>query len=220
MGDEGDDITMSKTQERIADAKLLPVIKLDRVEDAIPLAEALTEGGLPIMEITFRTDAAEDSIRAVTKACPDVLTGAGTVTSFEQAKRAYDAGAKYIVTPGISRTVIEYCCSIGLPVYPGACTPSEVMQIMEYGLDVVKFFPAAQYGGLSTVKALAAPFPTLRFIPTGGVTEANLGEYLAFPKVIACGGSWIVNNDMIKAGDFKGITELVAKAVALAQAAP
>ena len=137
--------------------------------------------------------------------------------SLEQAKRAHGAGASFIVTPGISRVVIEYCCLIGLPVYPGACTPTEIIQIMEFGLDIVKFFPAAQYGGLPTVKALSAPFPSLRFIPTGGVSESNLREYLEFPKVIACGGSWMVKDDLIKAGDFDGIKALVAKAVALAR---
>jgi len=208
---------MCDIEDKIAKAKLLPVIKLDRIEDAIPLAEAFAEGGLPVMEITFRTNAAEASIRAVVKTYPDILTGAGTVTTLEQAKKARDAGAKFIVTPGISRAVIEYCRSEELPVYPGACTPSEIMQIMEYGLDVVKFFPAAQYGGLATVKALSAPFPALKFIPTGGVSESNLCEYLAFPKVLACGGSWMVRDDMIKAGDFKGITALVSKAVILAQ---
>ena len=206
---------MSNVSEKVASARLLPVIKLNRAEDAIPLAQALTEGGLPVMEITFRTDAAEESIRAVSKACPDVLTGAGTVTSLEQVKRAHDAGAKYIVTPGISRVVIEYCCSNGLMVYPGVCTPTEIMQVMDFGLDVVKFFPAAQYGGLSTIKALSAPFPNIKFVPTGGVSEANLIEYLAFPKVIACGGSWMVKDDMIKAGDYNGIKDLVKKAVAL-----
>lgn len=208
---------MCDIEDKIAKAKLLPVIKLDRIEDAIPLAEAFAEGGLPVMEITFRTNAAEASIRAVVKTYPDILTGAGTVTTLEQAKKARDAGAKFIVTPGISRAVIEYCRSEELPVYPGACTPSEIMQIMEYGLDVVKFFPAAQYGGLATVKALSAPFPALKFIPTGGVSESNLCEYLAFPKVLACGGSWMVRDDMIKAGDFKDITALVSKAVTLAQ---
>ena len=206
---------MISVQEKIANTKLLPVIKLDRVEDALPLADALTEGGLPVMEITFRTDAAEASIRAVSVAFPDVLTGAGTVTTLDQVKRAHDAGAKYVVTPGISIPVIEYCCSNKIPVYPGACTPSEIIQVMEFGLDIVKFFPAAQYGGLSTVKALSAPFPTLKFVPTGGVTETNLREYLAFPKVIACGGSWMVKDDMIKAGDFKTIVSLVKEAVAL-----
>ena len=206
---------MNNAHERIAKAKLLPVIKLDRVEDAIPLAEALIEGGLPVMEITFRTDAAESSIRAVSKACPDILTGAGTVTTLEQVKRAFDAGAKYVVTPGISSPVIEYCCANNIPVYPGTCTPTEIMQVMEFGLDIVKFFPAAQFGGLSTVKALSAPFPSLKFVPTGGVTESNLLEYLAFPKIIACGGSWMVKDDLLRAGDFKGIAALVAKAVAL-----
>jgi len=206
---------MSNVQERIAEAKLLPVIKLNRVEDAIPLAEALSEGGLPVMEITFRTDAAEDSIRAVSKAYPGVLTGAGTVTTLEQVKRAHDAGATYVVTPGISRVVIEYCCKNNIPVYPGACTPTEIIQVMEFGLDIVKFFPAAQYGGLTTIKALSAPFPTVKFVPTGGVSESNLREYLAFPKVIACGGSWMVKEDLISTGDFKGITALVKEAVAL-----
>jgi len=208
---------MKSTQEIIEQVKLLPVVKLERAEDAIPLAEALTEGGLPVMEITFRTDAAEESIKAVTKACPGVLTGAGTVTSLEQVKRAQNAGAKFVVTPAISREVIEYCLKSGLPVYPGVCTPSEIMQVMGFGLDIVKFFPAAQYGGLSTVKALSAPFPAMRFIPTGGVSEANLGEYLAFPRVIACGGSWMVKDSLIKAGDFQGVKALVAKAVALVQ---
>jgi len=210
---------MISVKERIAEAKLLPVIKLDRVEDASPLAEALAEGGLPVMEITFRTDAAEESIRTVSKAYPDVLTGAGTITSLEQLKRAIDAGAKYVVTPGISPVVLEYCCANNIPVYPGACTPTEVMQVMEFGLDIVKFFPAAQYGGLSTVKALAAPFPAIKFVPTGGISESNLLDYLAFPKVIACGGSWMVKDDLIKAGDFKSITALVKEAVDLTKKA-
>ena len=207
---------MSNIQDRIAEARLLPVIKLNRSEDAIPLANALLEGGLPIMEITFRTDAAEDSIRAVSKACPDVLIGAGTVTTLEQAKRALDAGAKFMVTPGISHEALEFCCTKGIPIYPGVCTPSEIMQVMSYGLDIVKFFPAAQYGGLSTLKALSAPFPKLKFIPTGGVSEANLIEYLEFPKVLACGGSWMVKDTMIKAGDFVGIATLVEEALMLA----
>jgi len=210
---------MSNVKERIAEAKLLPVIKLNHVEDALPLAEALIEGGLPVMEITFRTDAAEDSIRAVSKACPDVLTGAGTITTLEQVKRAHDAGAKYVVTPGISRVVLEYCCSSNIPVYPGACTPSEVISVMEYGLDIIKFFPAAQYGGLSTIKALSAPFPSIGFVPTGGISESNLLEYLAFPKIIACGGSWMVKEDLIKAGDFKAITALTKEAVDLTKKA-
>ena len=206
---------MNSVKERIAEIKLLPVIKLNRVEDAVPLAEALLEGGLPVMEITFRTDAAEESIRAVSKAFPDVLTGAGTVVTLEQVKRAHDAGATYVITPGISNVVIEYCCKHNIPVYPGACTPSEIIQVLEFGLDIVKFFPAAQYGGLATLKALSAPFPTIGFVPTGGVSESNLREYLAFPKVVACGGSWMVKEDLIKAGDFKGITALVKEAVTL-----
>jgi len=207
---------MSNIQEKLTDIKLVPVIKLDRVSDAEPLAEALIEGGLPVMEITFRTDAAEESIRRVSKSFPDVITGAGTVITLDQVKRAHDAGAKYIITPGIVHAVIEYCKSNDLPVYPGACTPTEVIAVTEYGLDVIKFFPAAQYGGLSTIKALAAPFPFLKFIPTGGVSESNLTEYLSFPKVIACGGSWMVPDKLILGGDFAGITDLVKQAVSLA----
>jgi len=207
---------MNNIHESIKNVKLLPVIKLDRAEDAKPLAEALITGGLPVMEITFRTDAAEESIRNVSKSFPDVITGAGTVITLEQVKRAHDAGAKFIVTPGIAEGVIDYCCKNDLPVYPGACTPSEIIRVMEFGLDIVKFFPAAQYGGLNTIKALSAPFPSLKFIPTGGVSESNLLEYLAFPKIIACGGSWMVKDDMIKSGDFTGIAKLTQQAVTLA----
>ncbi|MDR2568816.1 MAG: bifunctional 4-hydroxy-2-oxoglutarate aldolase/2-dehydro-3-deoxy-phosphogluconate aldolase [Oscillospiraceae bacterium] len=206
---------MTNIQEKIANIKLIPVIKLDHAEDAIPLAKALIEGGLPVMEITFRTDAAEESIRAVSKAYPDVLTGAGTVITLEQVKKAHSAGAKYIVTPGISRPVIEYCCLNNIPVYPGACTPTEIIQVMEFGLDVVKFFPAEQYGGLSTIKALSAPFPQIKFIPTGGISESNLKEYLTFQKILACGGSWMVKDDLIKAKNFKEIKNKTKEAVEL-----
>jgi len=204
---------MNSIQDRIATAGLLPVIKLNHAEDAVPLAKALIDGGLPIMEITFRTEAAEKSIGMVSDTFPDILTGAGTVTSLEQAKCAFNAGAKFMITPGISTTVIEFCLSNNLPVYPGVCTPSEIMQVMEFGLDVVKFFPAAQYGGLTSIKTLSAVFPSLKFIPTGGITTSNLLEYLAFPRVLACGGSWMVKEDMIDKGDFNGITALVKEAV-------
>lgn len=195
--------------------KLVPVVKLDRVEDAKPLGEALCRGGLPVAEVTFRTDAAEESIRIMKKEFPEMLVGAGTVVNVEQAERAKEAGAEFIVSPGINKAVIEYAIENEIPVFPGTCTPSEVMTALEYGLEVVKFFPAKQYGGLATIKALAAPFPSIRFMPTGGINEENIKEFLAFDKIIACGGSWMVKDSLIKEGRFDEIERLAAQAVAL-----
>ncbi|MEI3339349.1 MAG: bifunctional 4-hydroxy-2-oxoglutarate aldolase/2-dehydro-3-deoxy-phosphogluconate aldolase [Eubacterium sp.] len=195
--------------------RLVPVVKLDRVEDAKPLGEALCEGGLPVAEVTFRTDAAEESIRIMKKAFPNMMVGAGTVVNKEQAKRAQDAGASFLVSPGMSTEVIEYALIHSIPVFPGACTPSEVIQAMNYGLEVVKFFPAKQYGGLATIKALAAPFPSMRFMPTGGINAENIREFLSFDKIIACGGSWMVKDSLIKEGKFDEIVKLTAEAVAL-----
>ncbi len=201
--------------EQVEIKKIVPVVKLDRASDARPLGEALTEGGLPVAEVTFRTDAAEESIRIMKREFPEMMVGAGTVVNVEQAKRALDAGASFLVSPGISRSVVEFAIDNKLPVFPGTCTPSEVMIAMEYDLLVVKFFPAAQYGGLATIKALAAPFPSLRFMPTGGINAANIMDYLASDKIIACGGSWMVKDSLINAGDFEEITRLTAEAVAL-----
>ena len=206
---------MSALNDQIAKLKIVPVIKLNRASDASPLADALSGGGLPVAEITFRTDAAEESIRNISRSHPDVLVGAGTLTTTDQAKRAVDAGAKFMVTAGVNRKVTEFCVERGLPIFPGVCTPSELMWLLEYDLGVAKFFPAAQYGGLATIKALAAPFPQMRFMPTGGISEKNVLEYLAFGKIIACGGSWMVKDDLIDAGDFAGIEKLVASAVRL-----
>ncbi len=203
------------TLEQVARRKLVPVVKLDRVEDALPLAEALIQGGLPVAEVTFRTDAAEESIRTIRKAYPDMFVGAGTVVNTEQARRAVDAGAAFLVSPGTSRAVIEFALEAGVPIFPGTCTPSEIMTCMEYGLPLVKFFPAKQYGGLDTIKALAGPFPTIKFMPTGGVSAANVLDFLAFDRIIACGGSGMVKDALIKAGDFAEITRLTAEAVAL-----
>lgn len=197
--------------------KLVPVVKLDRVEDAKPLGEALCNGGLPVAEVTFRTDAAEESIRIMKKEFPDMMVGAGTVVSVEQAKRALDAGASFIVSPGMNEKVIEFAIGSNLPIFPGACTPSEIMQAISYGLEVVKFFPAKQYGGLDTIKALAAPFPTMRFMPTGGINAGNICEFLSFDKIIACGGSWMVKDALIKEGKFDEIVKLTAEAVSLIQ---
>lgn len=201
--------------EQVEAKKIVPVVKLDRASDAKALGEALCAGGLPVAEVTFRTDAAEESIRIMKKEFPEMMVGAGTVINLEQAKRALDAGAAFLVSPGISRSVVEFALDNHLPVFPGTCTPSEVMIAMEYQLPVVKFFPAAQYGGLNTIKALAAPFPSIRFMPTGGINASNVMEYLAFPKIIACGGSWMVKDSLINAGNFEEITRMTAEAVAL-----
>lgn len=201
--------------QEVAARKIVPVVKLDRVEDALPLGEALCKGGLPVAEVTFRTDAAEESIRIMKKEFPDMLVGAGTVINVEQAKRALDAGATFLVSPGFSAKVTEYAVDNKIPVFPGTCTPTEVMMAMEYGLPVVKFFPAKQYGGLDTIKALAAPFPTMKFMPTGGVSAANIQDFLAFDKIIACGGSWMVKDSFIKEGNFAEIVRLTKEAVEL-----
>jgi len=208
---------MSDIINKIADAKLIPIITIDRVEDAIPLAKAIIDGGLPVMEITFRTDAAEESIRTISKMVPEALIGAGTITTLERVKKAHLAGSQFIITPGVSTDVLDYCRAEKLPVFPGICTPTDVMQVMEFGVEIVKFFPVALFGGVSAIKAFSGPFPTIRFIPTGGISESDLHEYLALSKVIACGGSWMVKTDMINAGDFDGITALVKKAVALVE---
>lgn len=194
--------------DKIAELKVVPVVKLDSAKDALPVAEALCEGGLPVAEITFRTDAAEEAIRKISADCKDILVGAGTVINVEQAKRALDAGAKFIVTPGISRSVIEFAKDNNVDIFPGACTPAEIMTALEYDLPVVKFFPAKQYGGLDTIKSLAAPFPQIKFMPTGGVNAGNILEFLAFDKIIACGGSWMVKDSFIRNGDFETIVRL------------
>lgn len=201
--------------EKIEKYKIVPVVVLRDVQNAVDLAKALIEGGLPVAEVTFRTEAAEESIRKIIKAFPDILVGAGTITNTEQAKRALDAGAKFLVTPGFSRSVTEFAAEQGCPIFPGVCTPTELMMALEHRLSVVKFFPAAQYGGLNTIKALSGPFPQLRFMPTGGINAGNIREYLESPKVIACGGSWMVKDSLIQEGRFDEIERLTKEAVAL-----
>ncbi len=201
--------------EIIEKLKVVPVIKLDDAKDAVPLGKALVEGGLPVAEITFRTEAAEEAIRKMSGAYPEIAVGAGTLTSVEQAKRALDAGASFFVSPGFHKGITEFAIQNNIPVYPGVCTPTELMMAMEYGLPVVKFFPAGQYGGMKTIKALSGPFPRMKFMPTGGINQGNIREYLAEPCVIACGGSWMVKDDMLKKQDFDGIRQLVSEAVAL-----
>lgn len=206
---------MSEVLEQLAAHRIVPVVVLDEVADAGPLAEALVSGGLPVAEITFRTAAAADAIRVMADR-GDVLVGAGTVVSADQVDRAVAAGARYVVSPGTSRAVVERAQEHGVPVLPGAVTATEVQAALELGLGTVKFFPAGTSGGPAAIAALAAPFGAVRFVPTGGVGPANLDQYIALPCVAAVGGSWMVPRDRVRAGDLAGVRALVAEAVALA----
>lgn len=192
---------------------LVPVVKLDNVADAEPLAKALCEGGLPCAEVTFRTDAAEESIRIMTTKFPNMLVGAGTVLTTEQVDRAINAGATFIVSPGLNPRIVKYCIEKGIPITPGCANPSDVEQAIELGLDVVKFFPAEAAGGLNMIKSMAAPYVNMKFMPTGGINAKNLNSYLDFPKIIACGGSWMVSDDLVKAGEFDKIKDITREAV-------
>ena len=198
-------------------ARLVPVVVLDDAADADGLAGALVAGGLPVAEVTFRTAAAQDSIRAMA-ARGDILVGAGTVVTPAQVDQAVTAGASFVVSPGLSRAVVERCQELGVLALPGAVTATEVQAALELGLTTVKFFPAAASGGAAAIVALAAPFGGVSFVPTGGIGPKNLAEYLAIPAVAAVGGSWMVPRDRVKAGDFTGIQQLTADAVALARA--
>ncbi len=204
---------MHKVLEQIQKLGIVPVVKLDNIEDAIPLAKALTEGGLPCAEITFRTDAAEEAIRIIASEFPDMLVGAGTVLTTEQVDRAVNAGAKFIVSPGLNPRIVRYCVEKGIPITPGCSNPSDVEQAIELGLEVVKFFPAEAAGGLNMIKAMAAPYHKMKFMPTGGITEKNLLSYLDFPKIIACGGSWMVSEALIENKEFDKIKEITKDAV-------
>lgn len=197
-------------------ARLVPVVVLDDAAHAGPLAGALVEGGLPVAEVTFRTAAAADSIRAMADR-GDILIGAGTVLTVAQVDEAVAAGANYIVSPGLSRAVVERCQEHGVLALPGAVTATEIQAALELGLTTVKFFPAGTSGGAPAIKALAAPFGGVKFVPTGGVGPANLLDYLSIPAVAAVGGSWMVPRDLVNAGDFARIATLTAEAVALAQ---
>jgi len=200
------------TKESLAASGIVPVVVLEDAKDAVPTAQALLAGGISVMEITFRTAAAEASIKAVAESCPDVVVGAGTVITLEQCKRAVAAGAKFIVAPGFRAEVVKWCVDNDIPITPGCVTPTEIMMAMEYGLDVVKFFPANIYGGLKGMKNLSAPFGGIRFIPTGGVNTENVAEYAAAPFVYAVGGSWVCPKADISAGNFEKITQLCLEA--------
>jgi 2-dehydro-3-deoxyphosphogluconate aldolase/(4S)-4-hydroxy-2-oxoglutarate aldolase len=199
--------------EELGKIGIIPVIKLDDVEKAVPLAKALAAGGIPCAELTFRTSLAEEAIRRISKEVPEVLTGAGTVLTTEQVDKAINAGAKFIVSPGLNPKVVSYCIKKGIPIAPGCANPSDIEQALEFGLEVVKFFPAEQAGGLEYIKAISAPYPNLKFMPTGGITSANIAKYISFDKTIACGTSWMATADLIKAGDFEKITAMSKEAV-------
>lgn len=204
---------MQEVLKKIANFGIVPVVKLDDAKDALPLAKALYDGYLPLAEITFRTQAAEASIAAISAAMPDMLVGAGTVLTTEQVDRAVGAGAKFIVCPGFNRKVVEHCLAIGIPVTPGCSGTSDMEAAMELGLDVVKFFPAEASGGVEYLKAVSGPYPNLKFMPTGGVSAQNILEYLSLKNVIACGGTWMVKPELVNAGDFAAITTLSKQAV-------
>ncbi|MBR4183935.1 MAG: bifunctional 4-hydroxy-2-oxoglutarate aldolase/2-dehydro-3-deoxy-phosphogluconate aldolase [Lachnospiraceae bacterium] len=191
---------------------IIPVVVLEDAKDARPLGEALLEGGLPAAEVTFRTDAAEESIAIMSKEFPELYVGAGTVLTKDQADRAVAAGAKFIVAPGLNPNVVDHCIQKGYAVAPGVQTPSEMERAMEFGLDFVKFFPAENAGGLSMIKACAAPYTALTFMPTGGINKDNVRDYLAYNRIVACGGTWMVKGDLIKSGDFAKIRELAREA--------
>ena len=192
---------------------IIPVVAIDDADEAVPLAKALSEGGLPAAEITFRTAAAEESIRRIVAECPDVLVGAGTVLTKEQADRAVAAGAKFIVTPGFNPEMIAYIKSLGIPMMPGAATPGEMEQAMSMGLTNIKFFPAEANGGVNKLKALAGPYQAAKWMPTGGVNAKNLNDYLSFDRIIACGGTWLATGADIAEGNWEGITKKCKEAV-------
>lgn len=206
---------MNEVLSKIQMMGIVPVIKLDDAKDAVPLAKALCDGGLPCAEITFRTAAAEESIRLMREAYPDMLIGAGTVLTTDQVDLAVKAGATFIVSPGLNPKVVRYCTERKIPITPGCSTPSDVEAAIELGLEVVKFFPAEAAGGLAMIKAMAAPYVNMKFMPTGGINATNLTTYLDFPKIIACGGSWMVKDELVKAGEFDKIRELTKEAVSM-----
>lgn len=204
---------MMDLAEKFQKIGVVPVVVLEDVKDAVPLAEALVEGGLPCAEVTFRTEAAEESIRLMAEQFPDMLVGAGTVLTKEQVDAAAKAGAKFIVSPGFDPEIVDYCLEKEIPVYPGCVSPSEVAQAVKRGLKVVKFFPAEPAGGLKYIRAIAALYTMMKFMPTGGINPQNVREYLAYDRIAACGGSWMVKNTMIENNEFDRIEELVKEAV-------
>ena len=212
---KGEKIRMKDLAERFHEVGVVPVVVLEDVKDAVPLAQALVEGGLPCAEVTFRTAAAEESIRVMHEAYPDMVLAAGTVLTTEQVDRAVAAGASLIVSPGFDPEIVDYCISKNIEVVPGIVTPSELAQAVKRGLTRVKFFPAEAAGGLKMIKAMCAAYTNVRIMPTGGINAKNISEYLECDKIFCCGGSWMVKGDMIKAGEFDKIKDMTAEAVSL-----
>jgi 2-dehydro-3-deoxyphosphogluconate aldolase/(4S)-4-hydroxy-2-oxoglutarate aldolase len=210
---------MTDTVKMLGELGLIPVVAIEDAKDAVPLGEALVAGGLPCAEITFRTAAAQDAIRQMSEALPEMLVGAGTVISVQQAEQAVAAGAKFIVSPGFDPDVVDWCLAHDIPVTPGVLTPTEVTMALAKGLKVLKFFPAEVGGGIKMLKALGAPFVGIKFVPTGGISASNLADYLALPVVHACGGSWIVKKQLIAEGQFDTITQLVKDAMVIVRQA-
>ncbi len=206
---------MNEVLQKMHEIGIIPVVVLNDAKDAEPLGRALLEGGLPCAEVTFRTDAAEESIRIMSEKFPELLVGAGTVLTTEQVDRAVAAGAKFIVSPGLNPKVVQYCIDKNVPVTPGVVTPGEIEKAIELGLEVVKFFPAEPSGGLPMINAVGAAYTTMKFMPTGGISAKNVVDYLKSGKIHACGGSWMVKDSLINAGNFEEITRLTAEAVAL-----
>lgn len=203
---------MNKVLEEIGKIGIIPIVVINDKSKSKDLANALIKGGLSCAEVTFRTDAAEDSIKIMAKEYPNLLVGAGTVLTIEQVERAVGAGAKFIVSPGFNPKVVSYCIKNNYPVCPGIMTPSELEAALDMGLNVVKFFPAEQAGGLKMIKAMSAPYTMMKFMPTGGINAVNVKDYLAFDKILACGGSWMVKGDLIKDGKFEEIEKLTKEA--------
>lgn len=199
--------------KEIENIGIIPVVCIKDAEKAVPLAKALIDGGIPAAEITFRTDAAEESIKRISEAYPEMVVGAGTVLTIEQAERAVNAGSRFIVSPGFNPKVVKWCTDRNIPVLPGCTTPSEIEQALELGLDTVKFFPAEQSGGLAKIKALSAPYVNMKFMPTGGINMKNMNEYLSFKKIIACGGSFMVSGDLLDSENWAAVSQLSSEAV-------
>ena len=206
---------MENIRSKITSLGVIPVVAIDDAKDALALGEALIAGGLLCAEITFRTAAAEESIQTLSRKFPEMLVGAGTVLTIDQAKKAVDGGAQFLVTPGFDEAVVTWSMTHEVPIFPGVATPTEINMALRHGLKTLKFFPAEALGGVKTLKAIAAPYGDVRFIPTGGINPQNLPDYLKLPAVVACGGSWLVKKTMIANGEFNSITKLVREAVQL-----
>jgi len=204
---------MNKILEQIGEFGIIPVVKIEKAEDALPLGRALLDGDLPIAEITFRTSAAEESIKSLNRELPELLVGAGTVLTVEQVKKAVFAGAKFIVSPGFNPRVVDYCIENSIPITPGINNPTQIEMALERGIEVVKFFPAEASGGLPLLESMSAPYSGIKLIPTGGINLSNLTSYLSNKKVHACGGSWMVKPDLISSGNFSEITRLTKEAI-------